>query len=238
MPRRVKAAAAELTAANVTLSQPLSPEEAATAAQEVVRSLLFLRGQLPCLYEAMLAERDAAGKSASRSSSRQLRLTLASLEAVTAAFTPELFADTSLRSVHLLLGSSASRPRESYELCLATGQGRAATTGKQGQGRPGRAADVARRAIRALVSALVTSPSTAPRQRLFVLISCAHAHDGFLLRRTLKPQFAKARLRARLSIAPSGGGVPEANGDGEQGGTLLWLARAKFRGLSSKRATI
>jgi hypothetical protein len=229
MPRRVPAAAAALTTASVVLSQPLSPVEASEAAASLVASILFLRGQLPCLHETMLAERDAPGKS--RSSVRLQRNALAQLEKFTATLSPEIFADNSLCSLHLLLGSSVARPREVYELHLATGEGRA-TTGRPGQGRPGRAADVARRAVRALVSALATSPSAAPRQRLFLLLSSAHAHEGCVLRRSLKPEkaFAKARLRIRLSISDSGAaGVAEEAADEP---VMVWQARAKFRGLS------
>ncbi|KAL4521414.1 hypothetical protein Ndes2437B_g07999 [Nannochloris sp. 'desiccata'] len=112
----------------------LTPKQNSVIAVQFIKQFLFLRGQLPSLYDALLAQEQqenlslaqsavtngrVRGPSNRRRGRDQRRRTnfLASAEALfTSLTTTDIFSSTAETSVFLLLGPSTSAPREVFEL--------------------------------------------------------------------------------------------------------------------------
>ena len=206
------------------LPRHLAPREAAVCTCELAKTLLFLRAQLPALFDelrATVAEpAGAPGADVNGGSlppgrprrkrvcaaDRRARKTLAAVEALEALLTPAVFADAALearcakahavallacfgrctdtasrasfQSVLLVLGASAARPREAYELRLSVARDGAGGSGSEPFGRDA-GADAARRATRVLVGALADAPealSGLSRANMCdAQVPCAHA---------------------------------------------------------------
>jgi hypothetical protein len=116
-----------------TVSIPVDPEwltaeQNAVIAIQFIKQFLFIRGQLPSLYDALLAEEqkeilslssgNARGTRQRRTRDQRRRATfLAQAEEVFTGLTSStIFSSTEETSIYLLLGPSTSAPREVYEL--------------------------------------------------------------------------------------------------------------------------
>jgi len=210
----------------VRLSTPLTPAHAELCLRDAVCSLLFLRGQLPYLYAVLRKEREALGSSTTRRSaySRRLCKAVDGVSALCAAVTPDLLSAPSLRSVFVVLGSAPSRPREAYELSIPVANGFPA--------REGRGEEVAQRITRALVQTVLSSAVAPPLTRCFLLLRCsssaADTPPGFVLRRSLRPAFAKARIYSRLQLQLVAGGSATAAAMASD--DIWFVSRASYRG--------
>ena len=226
MPRHVLPLPVAPAVVTLPLTKKLSPSEASTVAGGLLRSLLYSRAQLPCLYELLRRELETAEPSArprQRSSARALRKTVEAVEALCATLSPEVLADAA--SVVIVLGSSPSRPREVFELAFAVDRNR--------ECRVGRASDVCRRAIRELVSHFVNTAAspTPPLTRVSVLIRATQVHAAFLPRRSLKPALHKARVRVCLRVEPPAASSAAAALPAAEPALFWQQSRARFRGI-------
>jgi hypothetical protein len=119
---------------SVDVGVALPPEWCARVFRELLKHLLYMRGQIPALYDVMinqeiarqqeqLADEAADGgeqrrrrrPQRSRASQQALNFLLET-EALLDAITPQLFPEEHATRAFLLLGASSAKPREAYEL--------------------------------------------------------------------------------------------------------------------------
>jgi hypothetical protein len=181
-------------ALNTLISGPLTSEHASDCARAVISHILYLRAQLPQMLTSLQDERsnENAGPHLRKSAAKAL----ANVELLMSVVTAQVMALPSL-SLVIAIGSSCSRPREAFELQLQTSY-----RDEDLSSRAGRGEDVAQRICRTLVASLSTGAPPAPRlSRIFLLLHCKELSEipsGFTLRRSLRPDFEKAKLRATL----------------------------------------
>jgi hypothetical protein len=113
-----------------TVTIPVEPEwltwqQNSTIAVSFIKQFLFLRGQLPSLYDALLAEeqqenivvaRGTRNKRRSRDQRRRANFLASAEDLFTSLTDPSIFSSAADTSVLLLLGPSPSAPREVFEL--------------------------------------------------------------------------------------------------------------------------
>jgi len=193
----------ELSCARTQLTCPLQPADASAAATHALHALLFLRNQLPCLFEDLVNAEEATNSNERRTAATR-RKAVAAIEALSESL-EEAYSQPGLRSCLFLLGRSAARPREAFELAFAVSN--------SGLCREGRGCDVGKRVVRSLLEAFGAQPVAARGLKLYTLLqfdasaqSTVTPPDGFLLRRMLRPRFDKARLLCCVSAEPKHGG--------------------------------
>lgn len=118
-PSRVKTAVVDLS-----LDGPQESASYAAVLRGLIQHILFFRGQIPSLYEQLLQlhARDCAAAPGRRSrpsrSRRRVQQLVAVTEELLGSVQAELFAARGPTRCLVLLGTSAARPREAYEVCF------------------------------------------------------------------------------------------------------------------------
>jgi hypothetical protein len=194
----------------VTVSCPaLSAGGQSALVRDVLKALLFLRGLLPAMYEDLKAQTaqtlmctEQVGRRRPRPpGERRLTRAVDKLDKVLDALSEHSLSALRPAAVVFLVGSSATRPREAFEIQLPPPSSTSAQE-------PGAGDGVSRRVTRSLVASLLDAPAAALRgSRVTVLLrtqrhGCENVGHtaAFVPKQRLHPAWHKATVLRTMNL--------------------------------------